>query len=129
MALRLFTAQFIKPDFLDRNQSLQVDAGAVRQNLLAYYQNAVSADVLLKRTFFTHWSGSIGISGEAERIAQEGITRNYTLVGLPIAVKYDNTNSLLEPIYPSPGSSRQPLRRRSIFMPAGRSIWRCSPRC
>jgi translocation and assembly module TamA len=91
------TAQFIKPDFLDRNQSLQVDAGAVRQNLLAYDQNAVSADILLKRTFLTHWSGSIGISGEAERIAQEGITRNYTLVGLPIAVKYDSTNSLLDP--------------------------------
>ncbi|MBV8119118.1 MAG: BamA/TamA family outer membrane protein, partial [Alphaproteobacteria bacterium] len=91
------SAQFIKPDFLDRNQSLQIDAGAVRQNLLAYDQNAVSADVLLKRTFLTHWSGSIGISGEAERIAQEGITRHYTLVGLPIAVKYDSTNSLLDP--------------------------------
>ena len=91
------TAQFIKPDFLDRNQSLQVDAGAVRQNLLAYDQNAVSADILLKRTFLTHWSGSIGISGEAERITQEGITRNYTLVGLPLAVKYDSTNSLLDP--------------------------------
>ena len=90
-------AQFIKPDFLDRNQSLQVDAGAVRQNLLAYDQNAVSADVLLKRTFLTHWSGSIGISGEAERIAQEGITRNFTLVGLPMALKYDSTNSLLDP--------------------------------
>jgi translocation and assembly module TamA len=91
------TAQFIKPDFLDRNQSLQIDAGAVRQNLLAYDQNAVSADVLLKRTFLTYWSGSIGISGEAERIAQEGVTRNYTLVGLPLAVKYDSTNSLLDP--------------------------------
>ena len=90
-------AQFIKPDFLDRNQSLQADLGAVRQNLLAYDQNAVSADVLLKRTFLTHWSGSIGISGEAERIAQEGVTRNYTLIGLPIAVKYDSTNSLLDP--------------------------------
>ncbi len=90
-------AQFIKPDFLNRNQSLQVDAGAVRQNLLAYDQNAVSADVLLKRTFLTYWSGSIGISGEAERIAQEGVTRNYTLIGLPIAVKYDSTNSLLDP--------------------------------
>ena len=91
------TAQFIKPNFLDRNQSLQVDAGAVRQNLLAYDQNAVSADILLKRTFLTHWSGSIGSSGEAERITQEGITRNYTLVGLPLAVKYDSTNSLLDP--------------------------------
>ncbi len=90
-------AQFIKPGFLDRNQSLQADLGAVRQNLLAYDQNAVSADLLLKRTFLTYWSGSIGISGEAERIAQEGVTRNYTLIGLPMAVKYDNTNSLLDP--------------------------------
>ncbi|MBV8735757.1 MAG: BamA/TamA family outer membrane protein [Alphaproteobacteria bacterium] len=90
-------AQFIKPDFLDRNQSLQADLGAVRQNLLAYDQNAVSADLLLKRTFLTHWNGSIGISGEAERIAQEGVTRNYTLIGLPLTVKYDDTNSLLDP--------------------------------
>jgi translocation and assembly module TamA len=90
-------AQFIKPDFLDRNQSLQADLGAVRQNLLAYDQSAVSADVLLKRSFLTHWSGSIGISGEAEHISQEGVTRNYTLIGLPVAVKYDSTNSLLDP--------------------------------
>ena len=91
------SAQFIKPDFLYRNQSLQADLGAVKQNLLAYDQNALSADVLLKRTFLTHWSGSIGLSGEAERIAQEGITRNYTLIGLPLTVKYDSTNSLLDP--------------------------------
>jgi translocation and assembly module TamA len=91
------SAQFIKPDFLDRNQSLQADLGAVRQNLLAYDQNALSADVLLKRSFLTHWTGSIGISGEAERIAQEGVTRNYTLISLPLAVKYDSTNSLLDP--------------------------------
>ena len=93
------SAQFIKPDFLDRNQSLQADLGAVKQNLLAYNQQGVSADLLLKRTFLTHWSGSIGISGEVERIGQEGVTRDYSLVGLPIAVKYDSTNSLLDPTH------------------------------
>jgi translocation and assembly module TamA len=92
-----FTAQFIKPDFLDRNQSLQVDLSAVRQNLLAYFQKGVSADALVKRTLWTNWSASIGISGEAENITQQGVTRDYTLVGLPIAVKYDSTNSLLDP--------------------------------
>jgi translocation and assembly module TamA len=91
------TAQFIKPDFLERDQSLQVDLNAVKQNLLAYYQKGVSADVLLKRTFLTFWSASVGISGEAENITQEGVTREYTLVGLPLAVKYDSTNSLLDP--------------------------------
>ncbi len=91
------SAQFIKPDFLDRNQSLQADLGAVKQNLIAYNQQGVSADLLLKRTFLTHWSASIGISGEVERIGQEGVTRDYTLVGLPIVVKYDSTNNLLDP--------------------------------
>ncbi len=92
-----FTAQFVKPDFLDRNQSLQIDLSAVRQNLLAYFQKGVSADVLVKRTFWTNWSGSIGISGEAENITQQDVARDYTLVGLPIAVRYDSTNSLLDP--------------------------------
>jgi translocation and assembly module TamA len=93
------TAQFIKPDFLALDQSLQVDLSAVRQNLLAYYQKGFSGDVLLKRTFLTNWSGSIGISGEAENITQEGITREYTLAGLPLALRYDSTNSLLDPIH------------------------------
>jgi translocation and assembly module TamA len=91
------TAQFIKPDFLERDQSLQVDLSAVRQDLLAYFQKGVSADVLVKRTFLSNWSASIGLSGEAENITQEGVTRDYTLVGVPIVVKYDSTNSLLDP--------------------------------
>jgi translocation and assembly module TamA len=91
------TLQFIKPDFLARDQSLQVDLSAVKQNLLAYYQKGVSGDVLLKRTFLSYWNGSIGISAEDESIAQEGVTRDYTLVGLPLALRYDSTNSLLDP--------------------------------
>jgi translocation and assembly module TamA len=93
------TAQFIKPDFLARDQSLQMDLSAVRQNLLAYYQKGVSGDVLLKRKFLTNWSGSIGISGEAENITQEGVTREYTLAGLPLALRYDSTNNLLDPTH------------------------------
>jgi translocation and assembly module TamA len=91
------TIQFVKPDFFARDQFLQVDLNAVKQNLLSYYQKGGSADVLLKRKFLTNWSASIGISGEVENITQEGITRDYTLVGLPIVVKYDSTNSLLDP--------------------------------
>ncbi|MBV8888593.1 MAG: BamA/TamA family outer membrane protein [Alphaproteobacteria bacterium] len=91
------SAQFIKPDFLDRDQSLQFDLGAVKQSLIAYDQKAVSFDALLKRKLSEHWSGSIGISGEEERIAQEGVTRSYTLAALPFTVKYDSTNNLFDP--------------------------------
>jgi outer membrane translocation and assembly module TamA len=89
--------QFIKSDSLDRDQSLQADLSAVKQKLLAYYQKGISADVLLWQRFLTNWSASIGISGDAENISQEGITRECRLVGLPIAVKYDSTNGLLDP--------------------------------
>ena len=43
--------QFIKPDFLARDQSLQADIGAVKQSLEAYDQEAVIADLLLSRKF------------------------------------------------------------------------------
>jgi translocation and assembly module TamA len=91
--------QFIKPDFLARDQSLQVDVGAIKQSLQAYDQNAFIADVLLNRKLSDHWSGSVGLSGEVERITQEGITRDYELLGVPITVKYDSTNSPFDPTH------------------------------
>lgn len=93
------TGQFIKPDFLARHQSLQVDLGAIKQDLLAYNQTAVIGDVLLKRKFSTTWSGSIGIAAEQEQIKQQGITRDFTLVGIPVGANYDNTDSVLDPTH------------------------------
>lgn len=89
--------QFIKPDFLARDQQLQTDLGAVKQTLQAYDQTAVTADILLNRKFSEHWSGGVGLAAEQERIKQEGLTRDYTLVWIPITAKYDSTDSLFEP--------------------------------
>ena len=91
------TGQFIKPDFLARDQSLQFDASALKQNLIAYDQTAVLGDVLLNRKLSDHWSGSIGIAAEWERIFQVYYTRYYTLVQFPVTAKFDNTNSVLDP--------------------------------
>ncbi len=89
--------QFIKPDFLARDQQLQADIGAIKQSLQAYDQTAVLGDVLLNRKFSEHWSGSIGLAAEQERIKQEGVTRDYTLLGIPIVARYDSTDSLFQP--------------------------------
>ena len=90
-------AQFIKPDFLARDQSLEVDLGAIKQSLEAYDQKALTQKIELDRKLSPHWTVGIGISGEQEEITQEGITTRYNLVGLPLSAKYDNTNSLLDP--------------------------------
>jgi translocation and assembly module TamA len=90
-------AQFIKPDFLARDQQLEVSINALKQSLEAYDQTALIERLALNRKLSEHWRGSIGILGEQERIAQEGITNTYNLIGLPISLTYDSTTSLLDP--------------------------------
>jgi translocation and assembly module TamA len=89
--------QFIKPDFLARDQSLEVDLNAVDQSLEAYDQRALLQKIELDRKLSAHWTAGIGITGEEEDIAQEGATHRYELLGLPLSLRFDNTNSLLDP--------------------------------
>jgi translocation and assembly module TamA len=88
---------FLKPDFLQREQSLRADLGAVKQNLIAYDRQAVTFAVAMSRKFADHWSASVGLFAEQSRIRQQGVTRDYTLIGLPLELKYDDTDSLLDP--------------------------------
>jgi translocation and assembly module TamA len=96
------SAQFIKPEFKARDQSLQIDTGALRQKLEAYDQDAVTAAISLNRKFSDIWRGSAGVSAIRERILQEGVTRDYTLLGIPLNAKYDSTgvsNALEDPLH------------------------------
>jgi translocation and assembly module TamA len=93
----LFGAQFIKPDFLRRDQALEIDLGAVDQSLKAYDQDAVTEKIALNRKLSPLWTASVGVSGEQEAITQEGVRRHYDLIGLPLSLKFDSTNNLLDP--------------------------------
>ncbi|HWP01438.1 MAG TPA: autotransporter assembly complex family protein [Methylococcus sp.] len=88
---------FLKPDFLRRDQALAVNLGALKIGLDAYAQEAVTLSLLLKRKLSETWSGSVGLSGEQEAVTQQGITRDYTLLGVPLELKYDSTDSALDP--------------------------------
>ncbi len=89
--------QFIKPDFLARDQTLEISLRAVKQSLDAYDQRALLQKIELTRKLSEHWTVAVGLTGEQEEIEQEGITNRYNLVGVPLTVKYDDTNSLLDP--------------------------------
>lgn len=90
-------ASFLKPDFLHRDQTFQVNLKAFKQHLLAYDQTAAIAEVLLSRRYSEHWNFSIGLSAEQSEVTQQGTTYDYTLVSIPLVFKYDTTNSLLDP--------------------------------
>ncbi len=90
-------AQFLKPDFLARDQSLEADLNAVKQSLQAYDQTALMEKIAINRTLAPHWTVSLGLSAEQESIFQEAVTRHYNLIGVPASLKYDSTTSLLDP--------------------------------
>jgi translocation and assembly module TamA len=95
-------AQFVKPEFLHRDQQLELNVGALKQQLESYDQDAILAGASVRRKFSDRWSGSVGIAGIKESIVQEGVTRYYTLVSFPVNVKYDSTgivNPLEDPLH------------------------------
>jgi translocation and assembly module TamA len=91
-------AQFLKPDFLARDQTLEIDLNAVKQSLFAYDQTALLEKIALSRKLSPYWTASLGLAGEQESIVQEGVTRHYNLVGIPASLRYDSTTNLLDPV-------------------------------
>jgi translocation and assembly module TamA len=85
------TAQLLKPDFLQRDQQIEWDLGAIKQDLDAYKQTAFTAGTTLTRKLSKQWTVSLGLTAEQEQIIQEGVTRDYTLVALPVTGKFDST--------------------------------------
>jgi len=88
---------FAKPDYYARGQTLTLTLEAVKQSLQAYDQTALLGNAMLSRPLAPHLSATYGLGFVTEKIAQEGIDRNYVLLQVPLALIYDSTNSLLEP--------------------------------
>lgn len=98
------SAQFLKPDFLRRDQTLELDAAALKQDLQAYKQQAATGGAALRRKLSPLWTISIGTTAEQETIEQEGVTHDYTLLAVPVTAKYDSTglaNPLTDPTHGS----------------------------
>ncbi len=103
-------AQLIKPDVGVRDQSLQYGLVALKQDLIAYDQTALTGTMSLTRKLSPVWRVSVGVSLEQEQIMEQGLppcepaplpdtnppvcptaTTDYTLFALPISAKYDST--------------------------------------
>ena len=88
---------FIKPDFMQRDQSLQIGLNAIKQSLIAYDEKALMFQMTLNRMLAKDWQGSAGIAAQQLLVTQEGISRDYTLLSVPFTLKYDSSNNPLEP--------------------------------
>ncbi len=88
----LAKAQFVKPDYYHRDQTLELDLQALKQNLDSYDQTAEIVGATLSRKLSKRWTVSVGLTATEETILQEGVTRDYTLVALPVTGRFDSTN-------------------------------------
>lgn len=84
-------AQFIKPDYGTRDQTLQLGLTTLKQSLQAYDQTAQMANLLLLHRYGNTLTASAGLSGEREQVTQNGVIRDYTLVAAPLSLKYNGT--------------------------------------
>ena len=64
------SVKYILPDFGHRDQSLQFAVGAIKQDLEAYDQTAVTTGVTLTRKLNRRWTASVGVTATEERINQ-----------------------------------------------------------
>lgn len=92
---------FRKPAFGIRDQALVGEAWAINETTDAYDQTALSFSGGLERRFrknWRHWWASARVSVEAGRLDDNlNGSRTYSLVGIPLAVRRDTTNDLLNP--------------------------------
>jgi translocation and assembly module TamA len=101
------SVKFTKPDFLRRDQALQLSIGALKQSLDAYDQTATTAGAAVTRKLSSVWSASVGLTAIEEKIDQvvevttdpvtmESVeqkkTSYYTLLAVPLIMSYDSTN-------------------------------------
>jgi translocation and assembly module TamA len=88
----LAKAQFLKPDYYHRDQTLEIDIEGLKQDLQSYNQTAIIAGPALRRKLSPEWSVSAGLTGTQESILQERVTRDYTLAALPLTAQFDSTH-------------------------------------
>ncbi len=91
------SAKYLIPEFKQRDQTLQVSVGALRQSLDAYDQTAFTSGVTVNRKLSPIWSVSAGFSAEQERIDQESIAqRCIDKSGAPLPSCTDASGNIVE---------------------------------
>lgn len=88
---------FTKPAFLQRGQSFNAEAWLRVEDTDAYFQQAAWAGAGIERRLHRYWWASIKASAEGGELRDPVHKRQgYTMFGLPLSLRFDNTRSLLD---------------------------------
>lgn len=88
---------FRKPDFLTTDLNLLGNAYLREQTTEAYTSRNLGGGPSLEWRFADHYSASAGFNVEGSRVDDNVGERDFFLVGLPLTLKRDTSDSLLDP--------------------------------
>jgi translocation and assembly module TamA len=92
---------FRKPDFFERNQDFLTDAGLLQQRTDAYSGRRAQLFVGIERPLFPSVTAVTGVDLERATVHQRQQSsvgdENYALVGLPLVLRHDSSDDLLDP--------------------------------
>lgn len=90
-------ADFRKPHFLRDDQTLLGNLEIAHEDTDAYEENRVKAGTALARQLRENLEASAGISFELYRTQDSTGNHSYRLFGLPLTMRYDGSDALLDP--------------------------------
>ncbi len=89
---------FRKPDFLERNQDLLANAGLLQQKTDAYDARREQIFLGIERPIVPSLTLDGGLDFEHANVSHSIIgSEDYALVGLPVVLRHDTTDDLLDP--------------------------------
>ncbi|ABS62007.1 surface antigen (D15) [Parvibaculum lavamentivorans DS-1] len=95
--LQAATADFRKPDFLRPDQSLLASFEIAHEESDAYDENRVKTGVSLERVLSERWTGTAGVTFQVTETEDSNGRITYQLFGVPVTLRYDSSNDLLNP--------------------------------
>ena len=90
-------ASFRRPLFLRREQSLLLRGEAAIQDTEAFYSQGLQLSAKVERRLTPQLAVSVGLDLSQSRITEAGLTKDITLLGLPLGLTRDTTDNLLDP--------------------------------
>lgn len=86
-----------KPAFRRADQVLSLGIDLLHEDSDAFEEYSATTRVGLERDMWSHWRGGLGVSLEAAELTDANGTDQSYLIGLPLSLSQDRTDSLLDP--------------------------------
>ncbi len=85
------------PDFFGRSRSLLAEAELLRQTTDAFDSLAIEAGAGVEQRFSPNLTGTLGLGWELSEVSDDSGTDSFGLLFVPATLRYDNTDSPLDP--------------------------------